>query len=109
MFCAIPKTSTKADSVSSPEHSELPSEYQTYPGDGGQTLLAGGLGRLLVGCQLLQEGLDQVVQAEAFSVLQVLHHEVGETLHVPRRPGEAIELWLTLCSDCARNATGKSV
>ena len=38
----------------------------------------------LLGLHFLQVGLDEVVQPEAFSVLQVLHHEVGELVDVPR-------------------------
>ena len=59
-----------------------------HPGDCGVTLLPGLLTGLLVCRQLLQVGLDQVVQPETLAVLLVLYHEVGETLHVTRGSGE---------------------
>ena len=64
----------------------------SYPGDSDLTFPSRLFAGLLVGGQFLQEGLDEVVQTEALAVLQVLHHEVGETFNVSRGPAEVKEL-----------------
>ena len=53
-------------------------------GDDVLTLRFSLCGALLIGAHLLQGRLDEVIQPEALSIFQVLHHQVGKALNVSR-------------------------